>query len=480
MTRPRNASNKIRHLVRPDGWGLKDGSLGGIETVPIADLRPSGHNARTHTLRQIKQIASSIEEFGFTNPVLLDESNRILAGHGRVEAAKRLGWRQVPAIPITHLNETQKRAYVLADNQLAVKAGWDNAILKVELQNLIELDFDVELTGFEAGEIDIILGDSGEGSADEDTVPSVQAGLEITKLGDLWHLGDHSLLCGDSTDPRTYRLLLGGGKARFVITDPPYNVQIDGNVSGLGQVRHREFKMASGEMSAEQFTAFLRALFISLVDNSQPGTIHCIFMDWRHMDEMIRAGSGLFTELKNLCVWVKSNGGMGSFYRSRHELVFVWKSGRAPHINNFELGQFGRTRTNVWEYDGANSFGTSRAEELAMHPTVKPVQLFVDAIKDCSHRKDIVLDPFGGSGTTVIACQKTGRRARVIEIDPLYCDVIIRRWQEFAGGLAIHERSGRSFADIESAPITKGQSKKNNHDNQPLERLKRRGRSRRN
>lgn len=225
--------------------------------------------------------------------------------------------------------------------------------------------------------------------------------------------------------------------------------------------------MASGEMSAERFTAFLRAFFMLLVDNSLAGAIHCIFMDWRHIGEMVRAGNGVFTELKNLCVWVKSNAGMGSFYRSRHELVFVWKSGRAPHINNFELGQFGRTRSNVWEYDGANSFSTSRAEELAMHPTVKPVELFADAIKDCSHRKDIVLDPFGGSGTTVIACQKTGRRARVMEIDPLYCDVIIRRWQEFSGGVAIHERSGRSFADIELTTIAQDRSEKNSDSRQP-------------
>jgi DNA modification methylase len=406
---------------------------------------------------------------------LLDESNQILAGHGRVEAAKRLGWRQVPAIPITHLNEAQKRAYVIADNQLALKAGWDKDILRLELQNLIELDFDVELTGFEAGEIDIILGDSVGGLADEDAVPAVQTGPEITKTGDLWRLGDHALLCDDATNPEAYRLLLGGEKASFAITDPPYNVEIDGNVSGLGRVRHREFKMASGEMSAEQFTAFLRVFFILLVDNSLAGAIHCIFMDWRHIGEMVRAGSSVFTELKNLCVWVKSNAGMGSFYRSRHELVFVWKSGRAPHINNFELGQFGRTRSNVWEYDGANSFSTSRAEELAMHPTVKPVQLFADAIKDCSYRKDIVLDPFGGSGTTVIASQKTGRRARVMEIDPLYCDVIIRRWQEFSGGLAIHERSGRIFADIE-----KDGSERNNDSCQTLKRSGGGGRSRRN
>jgi hypothetical protein len=232
MTRQTTALPNVAH---PDRWDLEDVSLGSIQTVLIVDLHPSGKNARTHTLRQIKQIASSIEEFGFTNPVLLDESNRILAGHGRVEVAKRLGMTQVPAIPITHLNETQKRAYVLADNQLAAKAGWDKDILKLELQNLIHLDFDVELTGFEAGEIDIILGDSLGGSADEDTVPAVQAGQEVTKPGDLWRLGDHALLCDDATDPEAYLRLLDGERAGFVITDPPYNVQIDSMFQGSAE-----------------------------------------------------------------------------------------------------------------------------------------------------------------------------------------------------------------------------------------------------
>jgi DNA modification methylase len=421
-----------------------------VELSDITMLRPSLHNARTHSLRQIRQIALSIEQFGFTNPVLIDEDNGILAGHGRVEAAKRLGLKRVPTIQIKHLSDVQKRAYIIADNQLAAKAGWDTDILKIELQNLVDLDFDLEVTGFEDGEIDVILGNHTNGMADDDAVPPLDPERVITQLGDLWRLGDHTLLCSDATDVDAYKRLLEGEKARFVITDPPYNVPIEGHVSGLGKNRHREFTMASGEMSPEQFTAFLRSLFISLVLNTIDGAIHCIFMDWRHLGEMIQGGSGVFTELKNVCVWVKSNAGMGSFYRSRHELVFVWKSGRKPHVNNFELGQFGRSRTNVWEYDGANSFRTGRAEDLAMHPTCKPVELISDAIKDCSRRNDLVLDPFGGSGSTLIACQKTGRRARLIEIDPLYCDVIIRRWQEFSGGIAVHQQSGRSFDKTES------------------------------
>jgi DNA modification methylase len=435
-----------------------------VEWFGISELRTSPHNARTHSLRQIKQIQRSIKEFGFTNPVLIDEANQILAGHGRTAAAERLGWEQVPTIKIKYLSEAQKRAYIIADNQLAAKAGWDKEILQIELQGLIDLEFDLELTGFEGGEIDIILGDRSKGGADEDAVPALQPSVEVSKAGDVWLLGEHRLICADATDPSSYKTLLKGEKARFVFTDPPYNVPIDGNVSGLGKIQHREFKMASGEMSPEQFTAFLRSNFVLLALNTVDGAIHSIFMDWRHIGELIDAGTGVFSELKNVCVWVKSNGGMGSFYRSRHELIFIRKSGRKPHINNFELGQFGRSRTNVWEYDGVNSFGRDRAEYLAMHPTSKPVELIADAIKDCSKRNDIVLDPFGGSGSTMIACHKTGRRARLIEIDALYCDLIIRRWQEFSGGVAVNEQSDLSFAEREASTSRAQPSNEETHN----------------
>ena len=446
-----------------------------VEWIEISALRPSPHNARTHSLRQIKQIQRSIEEFGFTNPVLIDETNQILAGHGRTAAAERLGWTRVPTIQIKHLSEAQKRAYIIADNQLATKAGWDTEILQIELQGLIDLQFDLRLTGFEGSEIDITLGDRSNGGADEDAVPPLQLGTEVSKAGDVWRIGEHRLICADATDPASYKTVLNREKARFVFTDAPYNVPIDGHVSGLGRVRHREFKMASGEMSPEQFTAFLRSIFVLLALNTVDGAIHCVFMDWRHIGEMIEAGTGVFTELKNVCVWVKPNGGMGSFYRSRHELIFIWKNGHKPHVNNFELGQFGRSRTNVWEYDGVNSFRTGRAEDLAMHPTCKPVELIADAIKDCSRRNDIVLDPFGGSGSTLIACHKTGRRARLIEIDPLYCDVTVRRWQECSGSVAFHEQSGLSFGELEArASNAQLSNEETRHDRQARKRPRRR------
>jgi DNA modification methylase len=225
---------------------------------------------------------------------------------------------------------------------------------------------------------------------------------------------------------------MDGARAQMVFTDPPYNVPIQGHVSGSGAIKHREFAMAAGEMTAVEFTAFLRTAFERLVEASRDGSIHFICMDWRHMGEMLAAGADTYTELKNLIVWAKDNGGMGTFYRSRHELIFAFKSGTAPHINAFELGQHGRYRTNVWTYRGVNTLRAGRMEELALHPTVKPVQMIADAIKDVSQRGAIVLDLFGGSGSTLIAAHKTGRRAYLCELDPIYCDRIIARWEAYA------------------------------------------------
>ena len=234
----------------------------------------------------------------------------------------------------------------------------------------------------------------------------------------------------------------------MVFTDPPYNVPIDGHVCGLGRVRHGEFVMASGEMDEEQFTSFLTTVLRNLAAHSQDGSVHYVCMDWRHMGELLAAGRAAYTELKNLCVWNKDNGGMGSFYRSKHELVFAFKNGTAPHINNFELGQNGRYRTNVWDYPGANSLKAERMEELRMHPTVKPLALVADAIRDCSHRGGLILDPFVGSGTTLMAAERTGREACVLELDPRYIDTIIQRWQAAGGEDAVHADSGETFAGI--------------------------------
>jgi DNA modification methylase len=379
---------------------------------------------------------------------LIDENDQIIAGHGRVQAAKLLGLAEVPTVQIAHLSATQKRAYILADNRLAEKAGWDQEILAVELQCLLADGFEVVLTGFEAPDIDVVLDAAANTKSDrhgDDNIPA--AGPAVTQAGDLWQLGAHRIFCGNALESVSYGNLLDGRKASLIFTDPPYNVTIGGNVGGKGEIHHREFAMGSGEMTPPIFTSFLTTTFQHLVANSLDGSIHYTCMDWRHIQEMLTAGYNVYTELKNVCVWNKSNGGMGTFYRSKHELVFVWKSGTAPHLNNFELGQHGRNRTNVWDYAGINTFRSGRMDELQMHPTVKPVALVVDAIKDCSKQGDIVLDPFCGSGTIIVAAERTGRKARALEIDPVYIDVAIRRWEQLTGKSATLSTGG-TFEEI--------------------------------
>ncbi len=407
-----------------------------IEQIAPGDLIPWAKNARTHSRKQIRQIADSIETFGFTNPILIDDANRIVAGHGRVRAAMQLALPTVPCLRFDHMTEDQKRAYVLADNKLALNAGWDEDLLAHELGSLLEsqdLDFDVDVIGFTIAEIDAIVDapkPEEPGNPVDDLLPD--AALRRVQSGDVWQLGTHRLVCGDALDPDVVRTLMGREAARMVFTDPPYNVPIDGHVGNSGRTQHREFAMGVGEMSATEFTGFLKTAFQNATDASLDGAIHFICMDWRHMREMLAAGEGVYSELKNLIVWAKDNGGMGTFYRSRHELIFAFKVGTAPHVNTFELGQHGRYRTNVWEYRGVNTMKTGRMDELGMHPTVKPVEMIADAIRDVSGRGEIVLDLFGGSGSTLIAAEKTGRMARLLELDPIYCDRIIARWEAYA------------------------------------------------
>lgn len=428
---------------------------------PIDALTPRATNPRKHSPKQVTQLARSIERFGFTNPVLVDDTNGIIAGHGRVLAAKQLGMKEVPTVQLASMTEAEIRAYVIADNKLAENAGWDEALLGIELQYLTELDinFDVTLTGFELPEIDILISGLSLDDKDKpdaaDEVPAV-ASTAITQPGDIWLIGNHRLICGDSTKAETYHLLLGGDRAQMVFCDAPYNLKVQGVVGGLGKIKHREFAMASGEMSKPQFTDFLTTVFTHLVAFSVDGSIHYQCMDFRHMGEMLAAGENTYGEPKNLCIWVKNNGGMGSLYRSQHELVFVFKSGASPHINNVELGKHGRYRTNVWEYAGVNSFGSNR-NDLALHPTVKPTAMVADAIKDCSHRKGIVLDAFAGSGTTLVAAEQVGRHGYGIEIDPIYCDVIIRRMQKLFGLQATLQATGQTFAEVEAARATQSE-----------------------
>jgi len=435
------------HHEKPlPGWG----DLGWLK---IADLKPHERNPRTHTKKQIRQIADSISRFGFTNPVLVDEAGRIISGHGRVEAARLLRMEQVPVRRTADLGEAERRAYIIADNRLAELAGWDSELLALEIGSILELepDFAVDVIGFDPAEIEALLNSSDNGGvAAEEPVEVDTRAPVITTLGDLWLLGDHRLICGDATSAEIFERLMGGEKAQMVFTDPPYNVPVNGHICGLGKVKHDEFVMASGEMSEAQFVTFLTQVMTNLAASSVDGSIHFHCMDWRHQFEILQAGRAVYTEQKNLIVWNKDNGGMGTFYRSKHELVFAFKNGTAPHINNFGLGQHGRYRTNVWDYAGVNTLKKERDEELAMHPTVKPVEMVADAMKDCSRRGGIVLDAFSGSGTTIIAAEQTGRRGYATELDPRYVDVAIRRWQKLTGRQAVLERCGTSFADVEA------------------------------
>ena len=399
---------------------------------PLSALKPFAKNARTHSRRQIAQIVESIQRFGFNNPILIDEDGEIVAGHGRAMAAKEVELELVPTIVIRGLSDAQKRAFRLADNKIALNASWDEALLREELEAILaieaDLDFDVTATGFETGEIDVLLGPAAAPDAD-DEVPPVEDDLpSISQPGDLWAFGPHRLLCGDARDAESYSKLLEGAVADMVFTDPPYNVPIDGHVTGHGRYRHKNFAMASGEMSKAEFTTFLAQSIGAMVNASADGAVHFVCMDWRHLDDVLAAAQPLYSEWLNLCVWNKSNAGMGSLYRSKHELVLVFKVGRRPHINNVSLGRLGRHRSNVWDYAGATSFGRDRNKTLAMHPTVKPVGMVADAIRDCSNRGDRVLDGFCGSGTTLIAAERAGRVVYGMEIDPHYVDVAIRRW----------------------------------------------------
>jgi DNA modification methylase len=382
--------------------------------------------------------------------VIVDGEDNVVAGHGRILAGQRLGWTEVPTISIEHLTKEQLQAFTIADNKLTDNSTWDDQLLADQLKTLSELslDFSIEVTGFEMGEIDFRIEGVGSGlDTPADRPPTGATGPPVTRPGDLYLLGQHRVYCGNALEKAAYIALMNGEKAAAVITDPPFNLAIDGNVSGLGKHKHREFLMASGEMSIAQFIAFLNTVCSLLVNNSHEGSLHYIFMDWRHIGELLAATRGVYGEMKNLCVWVKDRAGMGSFYRSRHELIFVFKHGSDRHRNNVQLGQFGRNRTNVWNYPSAASFSRNSDEGniLTTHPTAKSVAMVADAIMDCTARGEIVLDPFVGSGTIAIAAERTGRRSFGIELDAQYVDVIVRRWQNFTRRDATHAASGLTF-----------------------------------
>lgn len=427
--------------------------LGPIDYRPISSLVRYAGNPRKHPERQLVKLMASLQEFGFAMPALVDENDVIIAGEGRIEAARRLGMIEVPVVVARHWSPTQVRAYRLADNRLAELATWDQQALAIEIAAIIELDeCPVEILGWETAEIDILLDGSAGDSADTAPDPADEQisppAVPVSRPGDMWLLGEQRLLCGSSLDTANWARLLGGELAAMAFTDPPYNVPVTGHVCGLGKVSHAEFAMASGEMSKSEFTDFLSGFIAAMLPHCKDGAVLDLCMDWRHIGELLSAIEGNGLSLLNLCAWNKNNGGMGSLYRSKHELVFIAKKGKAPHTNNVELGKHGRYRTNVWDYAGINTFGKTRMTDLADHPTVKPTALVADAIRDVTHPGEIVVDAFMGSGTTILACERTHRRGHGIEIEPGYVDVAIRRWESLTGNSAVLAETGQSFAEV--------------------------------
>jgi hypothetical protein len=418
----------------------------------LDDLRPNPKNARTHSRRKINDLANTIRAVGFIGVIVIDEKGMILAGHARYAAAKILGLTCVPTLCVSGLSDELLRAFVLADNKFSERAGWDRETLAEELGELSillpSINLDISITGFETGEIDILLSDIGEEKLDPTDQLPPSAGPPVTRRGDLWILRQHRILCGDAREQPGYSRLMNGQCAAMVFADPPYNVRVPGHVQGRGRVRHADFAFASGEMSDTEFRVFLETCLGHLACASSDGAVHFVCMDWRHIDVLLDVGRRIYGATLNVCVWVKTNPGQGSFYRSAHELIAVFRVGKTSHQNNVELGRHGRNRSNVWSYPGVNSFGAGRDDALAMHPTVKPVALVADAMRDCTTKGDLVLDPFLGSGTTIMAAEKIGRRCFGTEYEPAFVDVAIRRWQAYTNYDAVLEGDGRTFDEL--------------------------------
>lgn len=438
MPRRRPVNRSAAPTDAPTSRG-SPGYVAKVELRPVAELKVNPRNARTHSRKQLGQIMRSIKTFGFNNPIAIDEDGMVLAGHGRLEAARQLGMVSVPTIVLSHLSEAEKRAYVLADNKLADNAGWDRELLAIELGELAELlpqldvDLDISITGFATPELDALFGDHADDQRDPADKVDLTVRPVVTRHGDLWKMGrsQHQIYCGDAVLPSTWERLAGSGA--MTITDPPFNVRVNGHVGGRGRTRHKEFPMASGEMSEEEYRAFLAAWIMQIVAACTPGALIYIFIDWRHVEDVLAVCRSLLLELRNICIWNKTSPGQGSFYRSAHEMIVVFQVPGGEAINNIQLGRFGRSRTNVWTYPGVNTFKVGENDDYSLHPTVKPVAMIAEAIKDASPRGGIILDPFLGSGTTLLACEKVGRRCHGIEYEPSYVDVAIRRWQQFTG-----------------------------------------------
>lgn len=408
-----------------------------IIMMKLNELKENPKWVRKHSKKKIEKLAKWIIKTNYIVPIVLDDENQIASGYCRFLAARKLCLELIPTVRLGHLSKDELRLFAIAENQLVLDAEWDVEILKVELTELSKLEFDQDLFVFEPAQMDMIILEPNKKQTEEelnkaDELPDESKIIKRVKFGDIWRLGNHYLICGDSLKDETLKALLGDLKANMIFTDAPYNVKVDGHICGKGKIKHDEFQMASGEMSNDEFTKFLRTSMQLLVKYSTDGSIHFQCMDWRHAKNMLDAAESIYTELKNICVWDKGSGGMGSMYRSQFELIFVFKSGKSKHCNNVQLGKFGRNRTNIWSYPGVRASNPNSIEELKLHPTVKNVQMVADAILDCSNPNDIILDAFGGSGTTLLAAEKTNRRAYLVEIDHHYCDTVIYRFNQIS------------------------------------------------
>ena len=416
-----------------------------IEMVPHASLRPNPSNPRKHRPKQIEQISQSLRRFGFKGALIVTDDGLIVSGNALWEAAGKVGLDDVPIIRVSFLGDAERRAFALAHNRLAELSEWDEALLAAELEFLFEQDYDLGVTGFDLANLDLGVVEATESEPPVE-LPDAND-IRVSRPGDLWLIGPHRLYCGNARDAASYEALLGDERATLIFSDPPFNVRIVRNVSGLGRKTHGEFLEASGEMSPAEYTTFLRTVFRNCTRVSTGGSIHYHCMDFRHIREILDAADGVYAEFKQLAVWTKNNAGMGAFYRSQHELVFIFKSGKGRHINNFGLGAKGRHRSNVWPYAGVNTFRKGRDQDLESHPTVKPLAMVMDALLDCSNRGDLILDPFSGSGTTLVAAHRTKRRGAAIELDSLYVDTSLRRLGA-ASGLTPRLADGRTFDEV--------------------------------
>jgi DNA modification methylase len=402
---------------------------------PLGELIPYARNPRTHSDGQVAQIAASIREFGWTNPVLVDGESGIVAGHGRVLAARQLGLERVPVIELAHMSEAQKRAYVLADNQLALTAGWDEALLRLELADLSELGFDLGLIGFADGELERLLAGSKEGLTDDDDAPSLPE-QAVTQPGDVWILGEHRLLCGDATVMADVERVLDGSLADMTWTDPPYNV--DYGSSAKDKLRGNKRKILNDDLGSG-FEAFLHEACVNILTVTKGAIYVCMSSSELHTLQRAFAAAG--GKWSTFVIWAKHTFTLGraDYQRQYEPILYGWRHGH----EHYWCGA--RDQSDLWHFD--------KPAKNDLHPTMKPVALVERAIRNSSKSGDIVLDPFGGAGCTLIACAKSGRHARLVELDPRYCDVIVRRWQDWTGEQATLEGDGRAFEEIAAGRV---------------------------